>query len=143
MAGKLSPHAQMKLASLQAMSDKVQRVYGLVERFAAAREPRQAEMLALPVRRAFGRLKLELMGAGLDTLSQLAGSMEIAARRGASHQTKTRILREGIGSLRFQVEMEQRKILSDEAAARAEEAAARAEEPADRDPDAQREPGTD
>jgi hypothetical protein len=116
MAGKLSPQAQMKLASLQAMADKVQHVHGLVERFATTRDQRQAEQLALPLRRAFGRLKLELMGAGLDTLSQLAGSMEIAARRGGSATTKSRILREGVGSLRFQVEMEQRKIISEHAA---------------------------
>lgn len=118
MAGKLSPQAQQKLASLHAMSDKVQHVHGLVERFAATRDQAQADALALPLRRAFGKLKLDLMGAGLDTLSQLAGSMEIAARRGGAQTTKSRILREGVGSLRFQVEMEQRKVLSDEETAR-------------------------
>ena len=59
--------------------------------------------------------------AGLDTISQLAGSMEIAAGRGASHHQKARILREGVGSLRFQVEQEQRKVVTeDQAAQRAE-----------------------
>ncbi|MFW5951076.1 MAG: hypothetical protein ACOC3J_06405 [Gemmatimonadota bacterium] len=123
MAGKLSPQAQMKVATLQAMADKVQHVYGLVERYAATRDPRQAEMLAMPMKRAFGKLKIELMGSGLDTLSQLAGSMEIAAGRGGSQRQKLRVLREGVASLRFQVEQEQKKVVSeDQAAQRMDEA---------------------
>lgn len=117
MAGKLSPRAQMKLATLQGMADKVQHVHGLVERYATTRDPRQAEGLAMPIKRTFGRLKIELMGAGLDTLSQLAGSMEIAAGRGGSQRNKARILREGVGSLRFQVEQEQKKVVSEDQAA--------------------------
>jgi hypothetical protein len=76
-------------------------------------------MLAMPLKRAFGRLKLDLMGAGLDTLSQLAGSMEIAAGRGNAQHQKVRILREGVGSMRYQVEQEQRQIMTDEKAAAA------------------------
>ena len=128
MAGKLSPRAQTKMASLQAMLDRVQHVHGMVERYAATRDPRQAEMLAMPLKRAFGKLKLDLMGAGFDAMSQLAGSMEIAAGRGGSQRNKTRILREGVGSLRFQVEQEQRKLATeDEAEQRRAEAAEEAE----------------
>jgi hypothetical protein len=123
MAGKLSPRAQVKLATLRAMDDKVQHVHGLVERFATTRDQRKAEMLAMPLKRAFGRLKVELMGAGLDALSQLAGAMEIAAGRGGSQANKSRILREGVGSLRFQVEMEQKKVLSEEKAGGDDESA--------------------
>jgi hypothetical protein len=117
MAGMMSPQAQMKLATLQAVLDKVQHVYSMVERFAGTKDPRQAEMLAMPLKRAFGKLKIDLMGAGLDTLSQLAGSMEIAAGRGSSQQQKVRILREGVGSMRFQVEQEQRQVVTQEKAA--------------------------
>ena len=120
----------MKLATLRAMADKVQHVHGLVERYATTQDPRQADALAIPMKRAFGRLKIELMGAGLDTLSQLAGSMEIAAGRGSSKQQKSRILREGVGSLRFQTEQEQRKVVAEDKAAQdraAREAADRAE----------------
>lgn len=115
MAGNLSPQAQQKISALRSMEDKVQHVYGLVERFAATREARQAEMLAQPLKRAFGRLKLELMGAGFDSMSQLAGSLEIAAGRGGNPQSKSRILREGVGSLKFQIEHEQRKVASEDA----------------------------
>jgi hypothetical protein len=107
------------------MSDKVQSAYGLVERYAATRDEHQAEMMAQPLKRAFGKLKLELMGAGLDSLSQLAGAMEIAAGRGGAKNSKARILREGVGSLRFQIEQEQRKTISeDEEEQRRAEAAA-------------------
>lgn len=116
MAGLLSPQAQMKMAALQTMLEKVQAVYGQVERYAGTRSPAQAEMLAMPLKRAFGRLKLDLMGVGLDSLSQLAGAMEIAAGRGGSQRRKTRILRDGVASMRFQVEQEQRKVLTDDQA---------------------------
>lgn len=119
----------MKMATLQQMLDRVQHVYGMVERYAATRDARQAEALSMPLRRAFGKLKLDLMGAGLDNMSQLAGSMEIAAKRGGSQRQKARILREGVGSLRFQVEQEQRKVVTDDQAAqRAEEEAERAKD---------------
>ena len=126
MAGNLSPQAQRKVATLQAMQDKVQHVHGLVERFTATKGPHQAGMLAMPMKRAFGKLELDLMGAGLDTPSQLAGSMEIAAGRGSSQHQKSRILREGVGSMRFQVEQEQRRVKQeDEASARATDATRR------------------
>ena len=116
MAGLLSPQAQMKIATLQTVLDRVQHVYGQVERYAGTKDPKQAELLCMPLKRAFGKLKLELMGAGLDNLSQLAGSMEIAAGRGAAQRQKTRILREGVGSMRFQVEQEQRKVVAEDQA---------------------------
>jgi hypothetical protein len=119
MAGNLSPAAQLRLAMLHHMSERVQHVHGLVERFASTRDPRQIEMLAQPMKRAFGRLKLELMGAGLDSMSQMAGSMEIAAGRGSPPQSKSRILREGVGSLKSQLEQEQRKVMTEEKALQA------------------------
>lgn len=114
MAGKLSPQAQMKLATLRKMSDGVQHVYGLVERYGATKDPAKAEAMRMPMKRAFSKLKLDLMGAGLDSESQLAGAMEIAAGRGGSQQNKLRILREGVGSIRFQVDQAQRRIMTEE-----------------------------
>jgi hypothetical protein len=122
----LSPAAQMQMATLRHMSDKVQQIHGMVERFASTRDPRQVEMLGQPMKRAFGRLKLELMGAGLDTMSQLAGAMEIAAGRGGAPHSKGRILREGVGSLRFQIDQEQRKVAQEDQATQARAAEAKA-----------------
>jgi hypothetical protein len=110
MAGNISPQAQMKLAVIADFLQRVHRVHGLVEQFAAARTGH--ETLAQPLRRAFQQLKLQFMGAGYDALSQLCGSMELASGRGGSPSTKTRILREAVGSLRFQLELEQRSIVN-------------------------------
>jgi hypothetical protein len=113
MAGNISPQAQAKLAMLREMARKVDHVRGLVEQYAVARG-KNGDLLIIPIKRAFGRLKLELMGAGLDSLSQLAGSMELAARRGSNQQNKARILREGVGSMVFQMELEQRAVVADD-----------------------------
>ncbi|MDX1674538.1 MAG: hypothetical protein R3314_07090 [Longimicrobiales bacterium] len=122
MAGKLSPRAQMKMAELRRITDKVHHVHGLVEKYAATKNPQHARRQTLPIKRAFGKLKLELMGAGFDTLSQLAGSMELAAGRGGSQRNKVRILREGVGSMRFQMDQEQRKLAAEDQRAQREEA---------------------
>ncbi len=114
MAGKYSPKAQIKINALRSMADKVQHVYGLVERFASTKNPKEADRMSQPMKRAFGKLKLDLMGAGFDHMSQLAGAMEIAAGRGGSQRNKARILREGVGSLKFQVEQEERKIAAED-----------------------------
>lgn len=117
MAGNVSPQAQMKLAVVAEFLQRVHRVHALVEQYAAAKTNHDA--LAQPLRRAFQQLKLQFMGAGFDALSQLCGSMEMAASRGGAPTTKTRIMREAVGSLRFQLELEQRSIVTADRAGRA------------------------
>lgn len=110
MAGKLSPATQLKLNQLHEFISKVQRVHGLVELYVTVRaHPEQYET---PVRRALEQLKLQFMGAGYDALSQLAGQMAMAAKRNGSQASKGRILREGVGSMKFQLELEARSIVS-------------------------------
>jgi hypothetical protein len=116
MSGKLSPAAQARYSAIQPVADKVHRVHGLVEQYAAARGS-STEHLGLAASRAFSQLKLHFMGIGLDSLSQLCGSMEIAARRGMAQHSKARILRDGVASLRFQLELELRSIVSEDQAA--------------------------
>jgi hypothetical protein len=110
MAGKLRPQTQQKLAILAEFVLQLQRVHGLVEKFATTRG--DPDPYVMPIRRAFQQLKMKFMGAGLDAQSQLCGSMEMAVSRGGSQLTKSRILREGVGSLRFQLELEQRSLVS-------------------------------
>jgi hypothetical protein len=125
MAGKMSPSAQGKLAALNEMSQRVQRVHGLVEQYASSKT--NPDQYLMPMTRGFAQLKLQFMGAGLDAMSQLCGSMEIASKRGLSYMQKVRILREGVGSLRFQLEMEQRVVVSEDQARQAQEAKAEEE----------------
>lgn len=121
MAGGLSPSAQGRLAIVNEFVNRVQRVHGLVEQFATSKT--NPEQYVMPMTRLFSQLKMMFMGAGLDAMSQLCGSMEIASKRGLSHMQKVRILREGVGSLRFQLELEQRAIVSDDKARQAREGA--------------------
>ncbi len=102
----LSPQAQAKLTTLEGFAQKAQRLYGLVEQFAADRSG--GEMLTSAIKRAVGQLKREFLSSGYDAMAQLAGAMEIAAGRGTNQQAKVRILREGVGSLKSQIEIEQR-----------------------------------
>lgn len=112
MAGKLSPQAQTRLAALAELDRRVHSAHSLVEQYAVARV--NLESLEIPLKRTFTQLKMHFMGAGFDSLSQLAGSMEVAIRRGMSHSVKTRILRESVGTMRFQMELEQRSVLTEE-----------------------------
>ena len=121
MAGKLSANAQVQLATLQGFSAKVARVNGLVEQYASAKM--NPDQYVMPMQRLFGQLKLQFMGVGLDTLSQLCGAMEIASKRGLSHPQKSRILREGVGSLKFQLDLAQRTVVSEDEAAKRKKAA--------------------
>lgn len=123
MATTLSIAAQQRIKLLGEMLDRVHRVHGLVEQYATATA--NAQLFETPIRRGFEQLKLALTGAGLDAQAQLAGSMVLAVRRGGSQATRARILREGVGSLRFQLELEQRATRTEDLA-RQEKAAAEA-----------------
>src|SRR5688572_25968217 len=105
---KLSAVANGKIAAIGDVLMKVQRLHGQVEAYATARQ--NQESLIGPVKNGFGALKRQMMGAGMDGIAQLAGAMEIAASRGTAPATKSRILRDGVASIRFQLELEQRMI---------------------------------
>jgi len=122
---KLSARAQSRIATLREFEQKTQRVYGLVETYAANKA--DSESLSMALKRALAALKRELLGGGFESLSQLAGKMEIAAGRRTSQQAKCHILREGVGSLRFQLELEQRVTVSEDLAKQEKKAQEEAE----------------
>lgn len=106
MAGTHGARARQRLGELEAVQNRIQTIHGLVERYAAERADVEPHLVGL--RRAFNRLKLDLSGMGLDAMAQVCGGMELVARRGGSQIFKARILREGVGSLRMQLDVEQR-----------------------------------
>ena len=120
MAGKLSPTTQLRINEIGVFITKVHRVNAQVEQYATARQ--KPEMYEMAIRRGFQQLKLQFMGAGFDALSQLCGGMEMATKRGGSQQHKSRILREGIGSIRFQLELAQRSLATEDLAAQGRKA---------------------
>lgn len=113
--GQLSPQDRQRLALLDTLGGKVQHLHGLVERFAAEKGDPGPWLQAM--RRSFTQLKLELSGVGFDAMAQLCGAMELTARRGSTLSSKIRILREGVGSLRLQIDVEQRSLRGGQARA--------------------------
>ena len=109
MSGKAA--AQARHHALLDFSDKVQRIHGLVEQYAMGRN--NPDEYLPPIGRAFARLKTAFLGAGLDSLSHLCGSMEIAARRRHTRQMKIRILRDAVASMRLQLDVEMRSLLAE------------------------------
>lgn len=110
----ISPRAQAKLSALADLQRATDTIYGLTERFATARS--HEDQFAQQLKRRYNKFKITLLGAGFDQLAQLATGMEIAAGRGGSQRTKSRILREGVASIRFQLDMEEKAIRKGEAA---------------------------
>lgn len=108
------------MAELSLVMEKVHRAHALVEQYAAAQT--NPEQYAMKLGRVLMQLKFQFMGTGLDALSQLAGSMEITAKRSLPPSVKTRILRDGVGSLKSQMEIAQRAVVSEDRAAQAKEA---------------------
>lgn len=108
----ITPLGQAKLARLAEVQRPAQTIHGLTEQFATARSGE--DQIARQLKRRYRQYKLKLMGAGFDYLSQLAGAMEIAAGRSNSRRTKVRILREGIASIRTQLEFEEKDIVRSE-----------------------------
>jgi hypothetical protein len=125
---KMSARANLQVIEIGEFITKVARVHGLVEQYAAAKN--NVQQYELPAMRAVQQLKMRFMGAGFDSLSQLCGAMETTLRRGGSQATKVRILREGVGSLKFQLELAQRTVKNEDMLAQnkaAEEKAAGAD----------------
>lgn len=108
----ITPRGQAKLSALSEIQRTTQTLHSLTEQFATAKV--HEDQFAQQLKRRYGRLKLKLMGAGFDRLSQLAGAMEIAAGRGGSNRNKARVLREGIASMKSQLDIEERVVRTSE-----------------------------
>jgi hypothetical protein len=111
MEWKLTPVAQQKLVQIADFQLRVQKLHGLVEQYATARM--NPMLYEAPIRRAAEQLKITFLGAGYAPLSQVAGSISIALRRGGPVAGKARILREAVGTLRGQLETEQRVTMAE------------------------------
>jgi hypothetical protein len=103
-----TPQQRQRIQSIETLRLRVQHAHGLVERLATGSKENEAQTLG--VRRALAQLRLQFIGNNFPALAQTCSTMEMAARRGSSPAIKARALREGIGSLRFQLELEQRAL---------------------------------
>jgi hypothetical protein len=127
MAGKLSPAAQQRVVLLESFTNDVGRLNSLIEQYAVANKTAH-ENLNSSIKRLAGQLKLKLAGgAGLDSMSQLCGAIELVAARGLQPQQKTRIMRENMGSLKFQLELAIRTTIREDSEMRMAEQRAKAD----------------
>ena len=131
MAGKLSPSAALQVAELESFSPKVMRLNTLVEQYAVARA--NTEQTTSSLKRAADQLKLQLMGVGLEAMSQICGTIALTAGRAGNPGAKTRALREMIGQLRFQLELSIRVVIREDEEKRAREEKKEAESTAESD----------
>ena len=122
MAGKLSPAAQQRVVLFESFTNDIGRLNSLIEQYAVAAKT-GTENLNSSIRRLAGQLKLKLTGAGLDALGQSCAAIEMAAARGLQQQQKTRIMRENIGSVKFQLELAIRTVVREDNELRAKEKA--------------------
>jgi len=106
----ITPRDRERIAEIDTLTNRVRHAHAQIEQFAAS--PREAEQRALSLRRTFNQLKLQFTGAGLDRIAQMFGGLELTARRGMSHGPKARSLREGLGTIMRQIEVERRGIVA-------------------------------
>jgi hypothetical protein len=112
MAGKLSPYAQERIGLLESFTQNIGRLNSLVEQYATVKTGH--ENLNASIKRLASQLKLKLSGVGLDSMSQLCGAIEMIAARGGQPGMKGRMLRENVGSLKFQLELAIRTVLRED-----------------------------
>jgi hypothetical protein len=106
----LSPRDRDRISQLETLVNRMRHLNALVEQFAGA--PRDADQLSGTLRRSLNQMKQQFTTAGFDRLALMCGGLEMTARRGMSHGPKARALREGVGTLARQMEIEKRGILT-------------------------------
>lgn len=105
------------MALLEGFVPHVGRMNALVEQYAVAKSGQ--DNINSQIKRLAAQLKIKLMGVGLDQMSQLCGSIEQAASRSSSPGPKARLLRELVGSLKFQLDLSIRTVIREDEELRA------------------------
>ncbi|MCI0435322.1 MAG: hypothetical protein L0271_17025 [Gemmatimonadetes bacterium] len=106
----LSPKDRDRLQTLETFSNRLHHLRALVEKLAVERGDNEA--VSTQCRRAFNQFKLQLTGAGFDTIAIQCGALELTARRGMPQGAKVRMLRDGVGNLTRMLDLERRQIMT-------------------------------
>jgi hypothetical protein len=110
------------MALLEGFVQGVGRLNALVEQYAAAKTGH--DNIVSMIKRQANQLKAKMMGVGLDQMSQLCGAIEMAAGRPGNPGAKTRLLRELVGGLKFQLDLSIRTVVREDQELKASKAAA-------------------
>lgn len=111
MAGpKLDGAGVQKMKTLEEGFVQLQRLHGLVETYALALKRAQPTGLyGLQIRRALAPL-VGLLKPQFGLIADQVAALNLVASRGGSETQKVRVLREGVGSLRQQLEIAQVRV---------------------------------
>ncbi len=112
MAGKLSVKAQKQLEALEEARRKLERVYSLIEQFAAARQGH--DTLSQSIARAARDAGRVFLTNGWGVMADGANNIALHARRGGTPHSKARNLREALAVLRGEMERAGKKVLDEE-----------------------------
>ncbi|GAC1651896.1 MAG: hypothetical protein NVS4B3_13330 [Gemmatimonadaceae bacterium] len=107
---KLDGAGMAKMETLDSALTMLQRLHGLVEQYGLAVKRNQSvSVYGIQIRRVLTPLVGSLKGQFGFIADQAAG-LNLVATRGGSDQTKLRSLREGVASLRTQLELQVNKV---------------------------------
>lgn len=106
MAGsKLDGAGVQKMNTLDEAATQLQRLHGIVETYALALKRNQPTSLyGMQIKRALSPL-VGLLKPQFGLIADQAAALNLVASRGGSEQARLRQLREGVGSLRQQLEI--------------------------------------
>jgi hypothetical protein len=113
MAGKMSIQAQQAIAFFDDVRVKTDRLYSLIEQYAAAKA--NVDQILGPIGRTAIEANQMLMSKGYGVMADTANQIAMLAKRGGSQNTKSRGLREFVNSMRTAMEMNIKIIVSEEA----------------------------
>ena len=114
--GKLSGKATETVEFLDYVLHQCDHLAGAVEEFASAKKPAQADWARQGIARELGHLRQRAMVKNLGVLADEIGRLSVLASGGGSPQMKTRILRDGVSSMKAACErMRKTTIDSDKA----------------------------
>lgn len=108
MSPKLSVKAQQKLAALEEAKRKLERVYSLIEKYAAT----GLDHLASSIKRTGAEVGRLFLNNGFGVMADHARQLGMTAARGGATQAKFRMLRETLASLRGEMERAERSVVS-------------------------------
>lgn len=110
MAGALDGAGKAKVDALTTGGEILQRVHGMVERYAlAVKNQENAGIYVMQIRRALEPM-VGLLKAQFGLIADQVTAVILASTRGGSDNTRVRTLREGVAQLRTALEIAERKV---------------------------------
>ena len=122
--GKLSAKATETVEFLDYIIRQADHLAGAVEEFASAKKTMQADWARQGIARELGHLRQRAMVKNLGVLADEIGRLAVQASGGGSQQMKSRILRDGVVSMKAACERMRKSTLDADKAEQAAKAEA-------------------